>query len=240
MPLGFLRHPRRQGPLAIREAQESDHPDIEDLLAHAHPLYSGLGGGMREAAQDNVTLLAWQEGKPAGIVTAHRQGPDVAWLHTLGLADDVSMEEVSLALLQALAQRLAQVGATWLAYMDEHDLSWMRRLLERAGFRLSTRVVGYEAPAQVPPDMGNRDVQVRPAGPGDIPAIARVDRAAFGPLWAYTEAVLSSVLGQVGCFLVAEVEGQVVGYVLCTLHEGQRGHVAVSYTHLTLPTIYSV
>lgn len=226
MPLGFLRrYRRRQGPLAIREARESDYPDIEELLARAHPLYSGLGGGMREAVQDNVTLLAWQEEKLAGVVTAHRQGPEVAWLHTLGLAEDVSVEEVGLPLLQALAAHLAQEGSLWLAYMDEHSLAWMCRLLERAGFYLATRVVGYEAPAQMPPDMGNREVEVRPAGPGDIAAIAQVDRAAFGPLWAYTEALLGSVLGQVGCFLVGKLGNETVGYVLCTLHEGNRGHV---------------
>jgi ribosomal protein S18 acetylase RimI-like enzyme len=225
-PLGFLRSlSRREGPLSIREAREEDYPDMESFADISGQAYSGLGGAMREAIREDVALTAWQRDRLAGFILAHRQGPNVAWIHGLGLAHDVSPDTVGGALLGELEAHLRAVGVSWIGYMDEHGLGWLRRLLERAGFHRNTRVVSYEAPVQPPPTRGNPTVSVRPATAADIPAVARLDSAAFGPLWAYREEVLHRVLGEVAYFQVAESDGTVVGYILCTVYHRDRVHV---------------
>ncbi len=225
-PLGFLKSlSKRQGPITVRLAQPPDYAAMEKILQTSAHAYSGLGGAMQEALQDSVALVAWQREQVAGFVMAFPQGPEVAWIHALGMAPDVSSEEVAPPLLRALEETLRQRGIAWIGYMDEYSLGWMRRLLEQAGYAHNTQVIGLETPLHTPPSSGNQEVRVRPAARDDLPAVARLDRAAFGPLWAYSAAVLGAVLDQVACFLVAELAGQPVGYVLCTRHRHDHAHI---------------
>lgn len=230
VPIPFLR-PRRAGPVSPREASEADLPAIEELLRDSPRTYSGMGGAMREALRDDIALAAWQGGELAGFAMAHRQGPQTAWLHGFGLAADVNTAGVGRPLLQALEERLGREGVAWIAYMDEYTLSWLRHLVEEVGFRRQTRVVAYDALLRPPPDEGNRVVEVRPAGPADVPTIASLDQAAFGPLWAYSERVFHSVLGKVACFLVAWQGSQPIGYVLGTLHGENHAHIVRLAVH---------
>jgi ribosomal-protein-alanine N-acetyltransferase len=229
-PSPFLRSPRREGPVSIRHAEPADLPAVEGIIARSPRAYAGLGGAMREAIQEDFGLTAWQAEKLAGFVMAYQQGPDVAWIHACGLAEDVSPSAVGGPLLHSLEQEADTAGLSWLAYMDEHGLAWLRHLLEEAGFRRRTRVVAYEAPLRAPPGAGHQGVRVRPVSPADIAAIAPLDLAAFGPLWAYGERVFASVLDAAGHFAAAEWEGQIVGYILCTLHR-ERAHVVRLAVH---------
>jgi len=225
-PLAFFRSLiERQGPLTLRPAALEDYDAIRDLLDASTRAYSGLGGAMREAMQQDVALTAWQQDRLAGFILAHVQGPAAAWIHGLGLASDVAPDTVGVALLHELERSLAERGVTWIGYMDEYRLGWARRLLERAGYHFHTRVVSYETPLHTPPTAGNAAVTVRPATAADLPAVAQVDAAAFGPLWAYREQVLCAVYGEVAYFEVAEHAGEVVGYILCTVYQRDRVHI---------------
>lgn len=220
--------------LLVREVTGEDLPAVEGLLGRTPRSYSGLGGALREALRQDLALVGWQADVPAGLVVVHRQGPEVAWIYALAVARHVSLDAVGRALLSGLEERLRAVGVSYLAYMDEYGLPWLCRLLERAGFVRHTRVVNFEARAGPPPSWGNREVEVRPAGPADLPGIARLDQAAFGPIWGYGEHVFRSVLETDALFLLAEEKGKVVGYILCTLHPERRAHVvrlAVSPEH---------
>lgn len=231
MPWG---HARRSEVILIREASGPDLPTVEALLGRTPHSYSGLGGALREALREDLALTAWQAGLPAGFATVHRQGPEVAWIYAFAMAREVSPEAVGTALLSGLEERLGPMGVSYLAYMDEYDLPWLRRLLERAGFARHTRVVGFESQVGPPPSWGNQEVRVRPAGPSDLPAVARLDQAAFGPIWGYGEHVFRSVLDTDALFLLAEEEGEIVGYILCTMHPERRAHIvrlAVSPAH---------
>jgi ribosomal-protein-alanine N-acetyltransferase len=225
-PLGFLRSfTQRQGPLALRPASPDDYDAIQDLLDTAARTYSGLGGAMREALHQDVALTAWQDERLAGFLLAYQQGPEAAWIHGFGLAADVSQDTIGDALLQELERTLLKRGVTWIGYMDEYRLGWIRRLLERAGFHHRTRVISYEMPLQTPPTRGNRRATIRPATAADLPAVAQLDRAAFGPLWAYHEQVFRAVLGEVAYFQAAELDGEVAGYILCTTYQRDRVHI---------------
>lgn len=216
---------RRSEPLLIREASEEDLPAVERLLGRTPYSYSGLGGALREALREDLALAAWQADALAGFVAVHRQGPEVAWMYAFAVAQDVSLEAVGTALLSGLEERLRPMGVSYLAYMDEYDLPWLRRLLGRVGFARHTRVVGFEAWADPPPGWGNREVEVHPASLSDLPAVARLDQAAFGPIWGYGERVFRSVWETDALFLLAEEKGEAVGYILCTLHPERRAHV---------------
>ena len=100
----------------------------------------------------------------------------------------------------------------------------------------------------------SKSLIIREARHADIPAIRRVVQKAYGEGIGYTR---DQLRGQLNHFppghLVAELDGQVVGYcasIIVTEQEALSRHTwseitgnafgSVSYTHLTLPTIYSV
>jgi ribosomal-protein-alanine N-acetyltransferase len=68
-------------------------------------------------------------------------------------------------------------------------------------------------------------VRLRDASHHDLPAIARVDEAAFESLWRHDEADLAHAQVAAVIFVVAELEGNIVGYQLSTQH-GLNGHLA--------------
>ncbi len=225
-PIGFLRSlAGRRGPISVRQADPADLAALEEMVQDSLHAYRGYGGALQESLHNDIFLSAWQEDGPAGLIMAHRQGPQVAWIYSLAVADDASLSAVGQALLLHLEQHAREQGIALIAYMDEFDLSWLRRLLTKNSFRPSTRVVGYEAPAAAPPGYGQSAVQVRPARREDTAAIAALDQAAFGPLWAYSERALLNVMGSVAFFRVAELEGQLAGYILGTLHEDAQAHI---------------
>jgi ribosomal-protein-alanine N-acetyltransferase len=231
-PIGFLRSPKkRKGPLLVRRAEPTDLAAIETLLQTSAYAYTGLGGAMREAIDHDIALTAWQDQEVAGFLMAHHQGPKAAWLHAFGTAPDVSLSETGQPLLQELQQTAARRSITWLGYMDEYSLPWLRNLLEKAGFQQHGRVISFEAPLLSSPPMSHQSVQTRPAVRRDISAIANLDRKAFAPLWAYKASIFSTVLDQVACFLVAEVEGKLTGYILVTQYQKDRAHVVRLAVH---------
>ncbi|MGC8874974.1 MAG: GNAT family N-acetyltransferase [Chloroflexia bacterium] len=221
----FLGREEDWSTLRVEPAHASDLAPIRELLYRSRWSYSGLGGAIREAVHNDVTLVARQGERIVGVAIVHTQGPRAAWLHAFGVDERAPLTAVGLLLLDALADQLAQQGIVCLAYMDEHALAWLRRLLEAGRFVRETSVVGYETPLATPPTMGNREVLVRPATTADIPAIAGCDQRAFGSLWAYGEQVFRSISGNVACFLIAEKEEALVGYVLATRHGESHAHI---------------
>ncbi|MBN1483481.1 MAG: GNAT family N-acetyltransferase [Chloroflexia bacterium] len=223
MPFGLGQ--TRQGPLSIQSTREEDRPALRAILKQSSRAYTGLGGGLRQTIQDDLSLTAWQDNLPAGFIIAHRQGPSVFWIHAFALDRDVAPSQVGSALLERLDRSVAQQGAHWIAYMDEYPQAWLQRLLEKRDFQRHTRVLAYETTLHRPPQPGNQKVQVRPARPEDIPNIAQIDQQAFAPLWAYRQCVLDKLIDQVSCFLIAESAAGLCGYILCTEHRGPHAHV---------------
>lgn len=100
-----------------------------------------------------------------------------------------------------------------------------------AGLRVVERVdvLRLERPARVavtPPPAG---VTIRDAGPADLHAIARIDRASFPAFWHYDDAQIARLLST-GRGAVAEGGGHVIGYTLATVSGGESslGRLAVT------------
>ena len=100
-----------------------------------------------------------------------------------------------------------------------------------AGLRVVERVdvLRLEHPARVavtPPPAG---VTIRDAGPADLDAIARIDRASFPAFWHYDDTQIARLLST-GRGAVAEGGGHVIGYTLATVSGGESslGRLAVT------------
>ena len=116
----------------------------------------------------------------AGAVALTRYGPDLAAIGMMLVAQRHGRQGLGRALMTHVLEQAGGV-VTCLFATD-----FGRPLYERLGFRpawLSDRYIGPLAPGPAAPELGaagGGPVPVRPATPEDQPAIARLDREAFG------------------------------------------------------------
>jgi ribosomal protein S18 acetylase RimI-like enzyme len=80
----------------------------------------------------------------------------------------------------------------------------------------------YEKQRLTIPSTGNPAVHIRPAVREDLPAILRLDQVCFEPQWTKDDTILSPAIEQGPYFVIAELEGKVVGYAYATAHFGGR------------------
>jgi ribosomal-protein-alanine N-acetyltransferase len=103
---------------------------------------------------------------------------------------------------------------------------WLHAPLQRLGFQISDtlevwqRGVGIDHASD-----GVGPATLRPARPDEIPALQAVDSAAFAPPWRASAADLTSLLVMSSHVVVAEMEGQVMGYAVSDVR-GEFGALA--------------
>jgi len=145
------------------------------------------------------------------------------WLRSLVLADGVELNAGVAALLPFLHTDLAQrgIGAVYYAG-DESVDTWLFPTLLNQGYVQDTEVVVYEKRELSIPSFGNPDVQVRAATGVDMAEVLRLDRACFEPQWTKNDVILGPAISQGPLFVMAELNGHVVGYAYATSHFGGR------------------
>ncbi|MEA3342106.1 MAG: GNAT family N-acetyltransferase, partial [Chloroflexota bacterium] len=90
---------------------------------------------------------------------------------------------------------------------------WVGSRLKKWGFKRLTDVITLAKFDRALPDVNETNARLRPVADADIPAIVAVDRAAFTPHWQHSEDTIHRWAAASSCFIVAEVDGSVVGYV---------------------------
>ena len=69
------------------------------------------------------------------------------------------------------------------------------------------------------PSIGNSDVKLRPFEKQDIPALLAIERACFEDFWRYDALSFEDIAATHPYFVVAELNGNVVGYQFNALEE---------------------
>jgi ribosomal protein S18 acetylase RimI-like enzyme len=178
--------------------------------------------------------LEWINAKPylvaeigSRIVAALACPPDpaeIAWIRLFAASAEVELENAWWSLWPVALESFSQQPGLTVAAIPLHD--WFRRLLQASDFELSHRVImllwerGNVPPVRTPPA-----ASVRPMNVDDLVEVARVDRAAFNPLWQNSHEALLLAFRQSAVATVAEVAGEIVGYQLSTANH-MGGHLA--------------
>jgi ribosomal-protein-alanine N-acetyltransferase len=126
-------------------------------------------------------------------------------------------------LLPPTLDRLRSQEVTSLVYIG-NDRWLTAPLLRDWDFSIQDIVVAYIKKDLSIPARGNQKVHVRPAHPGDFPALVALDEAAFDPLLRNAFQTFAHTLENLPYFVVAELEGQIVGY-LRSSRQGDTGHL---------------
>jgi [ribosomal protein S18]-alanine N-acetyltransferase len=208
--------------IEVAPIQPADRTAITVFLHSAPWTYEHFDLPKGEAFAAPGYLARDDAGRLVGVLGCRLDRPPVASILYAALAATATPSATISALLEPAEDELQRAGACELTFVGL--ASWLATCLEKAGFSLRTRVISYrrwngDVPA--PADVG---VTLRPAQPGDARRMAALDEAAFDPMWRYPALTHFDLIGRLPHYVVAESDGQPVGYEAGDIIWG-HGHI---------------
>jgi ribosomal-protein-alanine N-acetyltransferase len=161
-------------------------------------------------------------GRLAGAFLACPEVRPIAWVRVAGLASYVPVRVWLEQCLPPTLRSLRIAGVRRLGWMDLGE--WAGPGLRYHGFRQQTRLVTLGKRDRTLPHAPASDAHVRLALSSDIPTILRLDHAAFTPPWWLSAETLEYMRSTSACFIVAERDGECVGYAESQLAE-RHAHI---------------
>jgi ribosomal-protein-alanine N-acetyltransferase len=227
----FMRPVRlRADEIEVRPAQSSDQVAIGDLTENNRHTHFNLDWWTFEDwlypdRSSDAIWIAQHDTQPIGVAAIPIDDSPVAWIRSAAVADSYEPQSIFDALIDRATSHLRAQGVSSIVSIAFPD--WYAAILTAAKFTpvvnvISLRKDDRSIPGSAAPSMP--DVATRPARSNDIRAIARNDRAAFDSVWWYSEKSIAHLLPIVAHFIIAEVDGQVVGHAFSDMYGGQ-GHL---------------
>ncbi|HHX65949.1 MAG TPA: GNAT family N-acetyltransferase [Chloroflexi bacterium] len=207
----------------LRQGDRHDRLMLGLLTATSRWVYES------RASEDMTSLLTEQPGlvwlrddRLLGALLSSMQRAPVAAIRRLVIRDGGMRPFFFDTVLSLAEARLYDLGARRLSI--ENCAEWLVRELSARGYHLQDDVVYYRHRLRAMPDSGgNRQVSIRPAVEGDLPAILAIDHAAFDGFWRLNEPLLRRGLGT-ETYMVAVWRGRVVGYLMAEM-QGRLGYI---------------
>ena len=202
--------------LQVRPAVPQDQHQIANLMffeSHVHrhldwraPL-EWLGFPCYWVVEDVGRILA--------VLACPQDPPGVAWVRLFAHAKQLSLEDAWSALWQVAQKEIEKQGGATVALIVMHQ--WLKDLLSKNGFTHTQNIVMLEWKGMRAPEASSLEgVALRTMQPGDLPLVAKLDAAAFKPLWQNTLDALEKALPQATSAIVAEDAQGMVGYQIST------------------------
>jgi ribosomal protein S18 acetylase RimI-like enzyme len=163
-------------------------------------------------------------GRLAAVLGCPPDPPPVAWIRLFVCSGALPLEDAWTALWEGARTDLTARGHASAAIILMQD--WLRGPLQKSGFESHQQVVMLtrdmqELPSRVAPD----GIVIRPLMYYDLPAVAGLDAAAFGPFWYTSLDSLNRAFPQAAWATVAESDQGILGYQLSTQNP-LGGHLA--------------
>jgi ribosomal protein S18 acetylase RimI-like enzyme len=202
-------------PPTCRPAVTSDQDALEALVGTARFKHEHLDWvHALDLLGASPFILAFSGTNLVGCLACPPDRPHVAWLKLFACASGVPLGQVWGRLWETSREALREQGVRVAAALPVSE--WLRPLLENSGFRKDGEVVfleHYGPPSSLDP---TPPVTLRNMEDRDLPDVARVDAAAFAPLWQISPGMLVEAFRQARTATVAAVEERVVGYQIST------------------------
>lgn len=141
-------------------------------------------------------------------------GPS-AWIGGFGVSWTESRQYIAMldALLEHLMPHLARSGVRYLHYSgNDMQNDWLRNILLTRGFMLYRLLYAYDKFDYHVPSEGNTQVTLRRVERGDLPALLGIEEACFEDFWRFDAISFLDIMETHPYFVVAELDGKVVGY----------------------------
>ena len=158
----------------------------------------------------------------SGFLLSQTVNPPAAWIGGFGVSWTESREYLSLleTLLEQLKKPLIKRGVRYLYYSgNDMQNDWLRDVLLVRSFALHRLLYAYDKYDYNVPSTGNPDVQLRSVDKRDIPALLAIEEACFEDFWRYDAPSFEDIATTHPYFVVAELQGNVVGYQFNALED---------------------
>lgn len=154
--------------------------------------------------------------QPAALIACPPDPPEVAWIRAFAAGSLIDPTTAWTRLWDAARSQLAENTGVERAVSIVMD-DWFKDLLVQTGFELHTNIVMMSWENSIrQPEMPRKAVAVRPMTEADLPAVARVDQAAFKPIWHNSLSSLQLAFFQALIATVSEDSEGITGYQIST------------------------
>jgi ribosomal-protein-alanine N-acetyltransferase len=218
----------------IRVLTNADLPLVERLLRTSEYIYQRFTLEELPALLKHYpTVGFFNGGSLMSFLLSQTVNAPSAWIGGFGVNWTESRSYVRMirTLLEQLAPLLVTRGVRHLHYSGtdvQHD--WLRDVLLTLGFSPYRLLYAYDKFDYAVPTQGNQQVIVRPVQERDIPALLTIEQACFEELWRYDAVSFRDIIETHPYFVVAELNGKVVGYQFNAL-DGDFGYLVRIAVH---------
>jgi ribosomal-protein-alanine N-acetyltransferase len=168
-----------------------------------------------------------------GFLLTQTVNAPTAWIGGFGVSWTESRLYTSILemLLEQLTTPLIKRGVRYLYYSgNDMQNDWLRDVLLVRGFALHRLLYAYDKYDYNIPATGNPGVQLRSVEKRDIPALFAIEEACFEDFWRYDALSFEEIAATHPYFVVAELNGKVVGYQFNAL-EDEQGYLVRIAVH---------
>lgn len=168
-----------------------------------------------------------------GFLLSQTVHPPSAWIggFCVSWTESRSYLRILDALLLHLEPQLIERGIRYLHYSgNDLENDWLRNALLTRGFIPYRQLYAYDKFDFQIPTQGNQQVIVRRVTAQDMPALLTIEEACFDELWRYDTTAFQDIAATHPYFVVAELDGQVVGYQFNTI-DGDFGYLVRIAVH---------
>lgn len=203
--------------MQVRRAVAQDHDQIANLIFYESNNHRHLDwhSPLEWIGSPNYWVLEEDE-RIVAALACPEDPPRVAWIRFFGYHQNLSGHQAWSSLWEAARSEIIRTNTqTNIAAIVVKQ--WFQAILLSSGFVLKQNIILLELMSQnIKQFTTPLGIQIRPMQDVDIPAIARLDLAAFGQFWHNTADALQRARVQCTSATVAEDDSGVIGYQLST------------------------
>jgi [ribosomal protein S18]-alanine N-acetyltransferase len=225
----MLRHSEQ-----IRLLSPTDLPLITRLLSSSEYIYQRFTQEELKHILRSYPSVGLAYGSTLrSFLLSQTVNPPSAWIGGFGVSWTETRSYLRFldVLIEALNERLLERGVRHLYYSgnDLHN-DWLRGPLLERGFIPFRQLYAYDKFDYQIPTRGNQEVRLRRATPSDIPTLLRLEELCFEQFWRYDVLSLNDIIHTHPYFVVAELDGEIVGYQFNAL-DGEYGYLVRIAVH---------
>jgi ribosomal protein S18 acetylase RimI-like enzyme len=208
----------------VRTADLSDHQQLSNLIFFENRIHRHLDWRSPLEWLGAPYYWALEESRHITAALACPTEVDgIAWVRLFVYTGHWSPENAWDLLWETARQTIMHTGGATVAAIAMQP--WFQKVLADSSFENRQHIVMLDWQSRPWTSTQVDGVLIRRMAEADLPAVTRVDNAAFEPLWHNSLDTLQRAFSQALTATVAESEQGIIGYQMTTGH-GPRAHLA--------------
>lgn len=213
----------------VRPIKPTDVPNILRLVDSARRVHLRLSpDSLKARLGSSPGFLAEDAVGLRGFMVIEPQHFGTTVIVAAAVRDTWGVRPYLDAILPQIEQAAHKEGAPTITHIGYDE--WLVDGLGERGFEICEWIVNFERFGGWPKVIVPVPALVRTAHLHDLPAILALDNLVFDQLWRKTETNFSEALARAVSFVVAEMEGRIVGYEWCEIYR-KHAHLARIAVH---------